>query len=62
MRLYDVVLGADVAEKLGYKLGSKVVVAHGIGNASFSKHEDKPFTCCGHSGAHRYAGGSARFT
>jgi len=45
--LYDVVLGADVAEKLGYKLGSKVVVAHGIGNASFSKHEDKPFTVVG---------------
>lgn len=45
--LYDVVLGAEVAEKLGYALGSRIVVAHGIGNVSFSKHEDKPFTVVG---------------
>lgn len=45
--LYDVVLGAEVADKLGYKIGSKIVVAHGIGNASFSQHEDKPFRVVG---------------
>lgn len=45
--LYDVVLGAEVAKKLGYTIGSKIVVAHGIGNASFSKHDDKPFRVVG---------------
>lgn len=45
--LYDVVLGAEVAKKLGYTLGSRIVVAHGIGNASFSKHDDKPFRVVG---------------
>lgn len=45
--LFDVVLGAEVAEKLGYKLGDKIVVSHGLGETSFSKHDDKPFTVTG---------------
>ncbi len=45
--LYDVVLGADVAQELGYQLGDSVVIAHGIGNVSFAKHEDKPFRVAG---------------
>ncbi|MBK6596417.1 MAG: ABC transporter permease [Proteobacteria bacterium] len=45
--LYDVVLGADVAEQLGYQLGDSVVIAHGIGNVSFAKHDDKPFRVAG---------------
>ncbi len=43
----DVVLGYEVARKLGYKLGDQVVLAHGIGNTSFSLHDDKPFTVVG---------------
>jgi len=43
--LYDTVLGADVAERLGYRLGDHIVVAHGL--ASFSEHADKPFTVVG---------------
>ncbi len=45
--LYDVVLGAEVADKLGYKLGDKIVVSHGMGSTSFAKHDDKPFTVVG---------------
>lgn len=44
--LFDVVLGADVAEELGYKLGDKIVIAHGIG-AIGSKHDELPFTVSG---------------
>jgi putative ABC transport system permease protein len=45
--LYDTVLGHDVAEALGYKLGDSIVIAHGIGNVSFAKHDDKPFRVAG---------------
>lgn len=45
--LYDAVLGAEVARKLGYRVGDKVVIAHGAGEVSFIKHDDKPFTVTG---------------
>jgi len=45
--VYDVVLGADVAKKLGYKIGDKIVLAHGIARNNFSKHDDKPFIISG---------------
>ena len=45
--LFDAVLGADVAESLGYHLGDSIVVAHGLGEVEFSKHEDKPFRVSG---------------
>ncbi|WP_290703133.1 ABC transporter permease [Amphritea sp.] len=45
--LHDVVLGAEVADKLGYQLGQKVIISHGTGNTSFSKHQDQPFTVVG---------------
>ncbi len=45
--VYDLVLGAEVAQKLGYKLGDKIVVAHGSGDVTLSKHDDKPFTVSG---------------
>jgi putative ABC transport system permease protein len=45
--LYDAVIGADVAKKLGYKIGSKIVLSHGIAATSFSKHDDKPFIISG---------------
>ena len=43
--LFDAVVGADVAEALGYRLGDEIVVAHGI--ASFAEHDDKPFRISG---------------
>ena len=45
--LYDVVLGADVARELGYRLGDAVVVAHGLGDVSFTLHKDQPFRVVG---------------
>ena len=46
--LYEAVLGADVAKELGYKLGDKIVVAHGAGRVSFgATHKDKPFIVSG---------------
>ncbi len=43
--LFDAVVGADVAAELGYALGDEIVVAHGV--ASFTEHDDKPFTISG---------------
>lgn len=43
----DAVLGADVAEALGYKPGHSIVIAHGAGDVSFSLHEDHPFQVIG---------------
>lgn len=45
--LFDVVLGADVANKLSYKLGDKLVIAHGISDKSFTRHDNLPFTVTG---------------
>ena len=45
--LYDTVLGAEVAEKLGYKLGDPIIVAHGANDVSFARHDDKPFRVAG---------------
>jgi putative ABC transport system permease protein len=45
--VFDVVLGYQVANKLGYQLGEKIVLAHGIAKTSFSLHTDKPFTIVG---------------
>ncbi|WP_105187876.1 ABC transporter permease [Pseudoalteromonas sp. T1lg48] len=43
----DVVLGAEVAKRLGYDLGDNIVVAHGMGKTSFHHHDDKPLTVVG---------------
>jgi putative ABC transport system permease protein len=45
--LFDAVIGADVAAKLGYKVGDPIVVAHGLGSVSFVEHDDKPFRVVG---------------
>lgn len=45
--VFDAVLGADVAEALGYRRGDPIVVAHGLGAEGFSTHDDKPFTVTG---------------
>jgi putative ABC transport system permease protein len=45
--LFDVVIGADVAKSLGYKIGDRIVVAHGLGSVTFVEHEDKPFRVSG---------------
>jgi len=43
----DAVLGAEVARRLGYSVGSKVVLAHGAGDVSFALHDERPFRISG---------------
>ncbi|MDX1452772.1 MAG: FtsX-like permease family protein [Oleiphilaceae bacterium] len=45
--VYDAVIGADVAAELGYQPGSHMILAHGVQDTHFSRHEDKPFTVSG---------------
>ncbi|WP_010487052.1 MULTISPECIES: ABC transporter permease [unclassified Pseudomonas] len=44
---FEVVLGAEVAEALHYKLGDELVLAHGVATISLVKHDDKPFHVVG---------------
>ncbi|GLX82398.1 ABC transporter permease [Thalassotalea eurytherma] len=45
--LFDVVIGSQVANKLGYVVGDKVVLSHGIGVTSFTHHDHLPFRVSG---------------
>jgi putative ABC transport system permease protein len=45
--LYEVVLGAEVAERLGYRLGDKLTLSHGGGGMPGAEHDDKPFGVVG---------------
>ena len=45
--VFDAVLGAEVAERLGYRLEQAIVIAHGAGEVSFALHDDKPFRVVG---------------
>jgi putative ABC transport system permease protein len=45
--LFDVVLGAEVARKLGYRLGERIVVSHGLGSIGNQDHDDRPFRVAG---------------
>ncbi|MCY1288566.1 acidobacterial duplicated orphan permease [compost metagenome] len=45
--MFEVVLGAEVAEALHYKLGDKLVLAHGVSTVSLVQHDDKPFAVVG---------------
>ena len=45
--VFDAVLGAEVADALGYRTGDPIVVSHGLGAAGISDHADKPFRVAG---------------
>jgi putative ABC transport system permease protein len=45
--LTDVVLGAEVARDLGYRIGDDIVLAHGLGDVSFTMHDHLPFRVSG---------------
>lgn len=45
--IFDVVLGAEVAQALHYKIGDHIVLAHGVSTISLVQHDDKPFTVVG---------------
>jgi putative ABC transport system permease protein len=48
--LYEAVVGAEVADRLGYGLGQRITLSHGLapaGGALATEHDDKPFTVVG---------------
>lgn len=48
--LYETVLGAEVADALGYRLGQRITLSHGLAAAPGelgAEHGDKPFTVVG---------------
>lgn len=46
--LYEAVVGAEVAQALGYTLGQRITLSHGAGTGPLiSEHADKPFTVVG---------------
>ncbi|MFT6992963.1 MAG: putative ABC transport system permease protein [Paraglaciecola sp.] len=46
-RLYEVVLGADVAKSMGYNINQSLVMSHGTGKVSFTHHDEHPFKVVG---------------
>lgn len=45
--LYEAVVGAEVADALGYRLGQHITLSHGSGAIPGAEHADKPFTVVG---------------
>ena len=45
--VFDAVLGAEVARTLNYHIGDPIIIAHGAGEISLIKHDDKPFKVVG---------------
>ncbi|MGD1975901.1 MAG: ABC transporter permease [Desulfobacterales bacterium] len=45
--VFDAVLGAEVAQSLDYHIDDPIIIAHGAGEVSFVKHDDKPFKVVG---------------
>ncbi len=45
--LFDIVVGSDVAQRLGYALGDQIIVQHGAGRLASLDHDDMPFTIVG---------------
>lgn len=44
---FDVVIGANVANKLGYKIGDEIIVSHGSSKNTIFKHSTLPFKVSG---------------
>ncbi|EEX93407.1 antimicrobial peptide ABC transporter permease [Vibrio orientalis CIP 102891 = ATCC 33934] len=45
--LFEAVIGADVARSLNYHVGSEMIIAHGISDVGFSRHDNTPFKVVG---------------
>ena len=43
----DAVIGAEVAERLDYGVGDRIIVSHGVAETSFITHDDDPITISG---------------
>lgn len=46
--IWDAVIGSEVEKKLNYKLGDRIIIAHGVTRGEgVQKHDDKPFHVTG---------------
>ncbi len=45
--VFEAVLGAEMAQQLGYRLGQSIVLSHGSGPLPGLEHADKPFSVVG---------------
>ncbi len=45
--LFEAVIGAELAQSLGYRLGQKITLSHGSAEVLAQEHADKPFTVVG---------------
>ncbi|MCC2607123.1 ABC transporter permease [Planctobacterium marinum] len=45
--ILQTVIGAEVAQKLGYQVGDSITLSHGVGGVSFSNHDEAPFVVTG---------------
>jgi putative ABC transport system permease protein len=45
--VFEAVVGAEVAERLGYRVGDRITLNHGGGEMSHAEHGDKPFAVAG---------------
>ena len=46
-KVFETVIGSEIAIKFNYKLNEKIIIAHGTGKKSFLNHDDKPFKIVG---------------
>lgn len=46
-RLFEAVVGAEVAQQLGYRVGDRISLNHGMEDVSLAAHDDKPFEVVG---------------
>lgn len=46
-QVFDAVIGAELADRLGYRIGQSIVLRHGAGELASNDHADKPFTVVG---------------
>jgi putative ABC transport system permease protein len=46
-KLFDAVIGSEVARQLGYQVGTPIVLSHGDGAFDANDHADKPFKVVG---------------
>lgn len=45
--LFQIVLGSEAARELGYRLGQRLLLSHGMGGEGLTEHTGKPFTVVG---------------
>ncbi len=45
--LFDAVIGAEVAQQLGYELGTPLILTHGLGASGLTDHDNRPFRVVG---------------